>query len=280
MTQFALAVSLPSSGHDPDKCCFCPLEKVQNPKIVAKIGRDNKSGTLGSNLKSAGDPEYNHLFEDSEHGRYSVEAHHLICGNEILGDEKEVEKYLITQNKQTTNKADGYIENTLHDVDWDVNSARNGIWLPSVPDLYRLKGGEPAVWWGDQNKKKYPNRVNLTDSQRNNISFIVMKAVGRQFHKGPHGTAAPPHQSYVDLGLKELKKIKVFLQYYSNVCPMEDGEEKKRKEPPYRPPHGIANTLDLLSDRLKRELLGPPSTWKYFISKYALRCQEWLKTNP
>ena len=273
MSEFGEAVQLPESGHDSDKCCFCPLEKEQIPERKAKIGKDNNSGTLGGNLRKKGDDEANHLFEDSIHGKYSVEAHHIICGNEILADEKEVEKFLITRNKQTTRKAPGHIENTLHDVEWDINAARNGIWLPSVPDKYRKIDGEPEVWWGEQTK--ISGRKYLSPSEKSKISFIVMKAVGRQFHKGSHKSAAPPHQSYVDLGIDELKKVRKVLIYYSQKCPMEDGEKKKRDSPPYRPPHGIANTLDLLSDRLKQELLGPPKTWKYFISKFALKCHEW-----
>jgi len=275
MTQFALAVAIPTSGHDPEKCCFCPIETKKNPKVIAKIGKNNDSGTLGAALEKSSDPKSNHLYEDSEHGFYSAEAHHLICGNEILGAEKEVEKYLITQDKETTKGAAGYIEKTLHDVDWNVNAARNGIWLPSVPVVYTNKGGDPAVWWGKQDKKKNPDRKFLKEGERNSISYVVMKEVERQFHKGPHGSAAPPHQSYVDLGIEELKKVKALLKYYSKECPMEDGRKKKRAAPPYRPPHGISTTLDLLSDRLKDELVGPPKTWKFFVSKYALRCQKW-----
>lgn len=273
MTQFGEAISIPVSGHEPDKCCFCPIETKKNPKNIAKIGKDNNSSTLGINLTASGDPIINHLFEDSVHGMYSAEAHHIICGNEILGEEKEVEKYLITQNKKTTKGSEGYIENTLHDVAWDVNSARNGIWLPSVPDMYRVVDGDPDVWWGKQSKKS--GREFLKESEKNDIAFIVMTKVKRQFHKGSHTSAAPPHQSYVKLGIRELKKVRLVLEYYSKECPMEDGDEKKRDKAPYRPPHKIAHTLDLLSDRLERELCGAPASWEFFISKLALKCCQW-----
>lgn len=277
MTEFLEAVAIPSSGHDPEKCCFCPLEKEQEPTRVAKIGKHHNSNTLGKNLEIARDAKSDHLYVDSVHGEYSLEAHHLICCNEILAEEKEVEKYLITQNKNTTKGAPGLIENTLHDVDWDVNAARNGIWLPSVPDLYRVVDGDPEIWWGKQTKKS--EREFLSETDKENISYIVMKAVSRQFHKGSHTSAAPPHQSYVELGLDNLSKIKKVLKYYSKNCPMEDGNNTKRDNPPYRPPHKIAKTLDLLSDVLKNELIGAPSTWKYFISKFAFKCQAWDKLN-
>lgn len=277
MTEFAEAVAIPLSGHESEKCCFCPLEKEQEPTRVAKIGKHNASTTLDKNLEAIGDKKANHLYIDSVHGDYSLEAHHLICGNEILGDEKEVEKYLITQNKTTTKGAAGLIENTLHDVAWDVNAARNGIWLPSVPDLYRIIDGDPSIWWGEQTKKS--GRKFLTEPEKENISFIVMKAVGRQFHKGSHTSAAPPDKSYVRFGLDNLNKVTKVLEYYSKTCPMEDGDKKKRDGPPYRPPHKIAKTLDLLSDVLKKELIGAPSTWKFFISKFALKCHVWDKLN-
>ena len=163
---------------------FCPIVIGPAPKIVAKIGRDNSSDTLGSNLED-GDPKSNHLYEDSEHGQYSAEAHHIIRGNEILGDEKEIEKYLITQNKQTTKGNPGKIENELHDVDWDVNAARNGIRLPYVSDKYRIieKGKEPDVWRGQQTKES--GRKSQTQSQRNNIAYI--RLVIRPFKKGIDG---------------------------------------------------------------------------------------------
>jgi len=277
--QLLEAVALPTDGsHDPEKCPFCPIQKVQKPKTLAKIGKHNQSSTLASRLRQIGDTESNHLFEDSVHGKYAVEAHHLICGHEILGDEQNAERFLITQNKTTTKEAPGHIENTLHDVDWDVNSARNGIWLPSVPDIYRVVDEkEPAVWWGEQEKQS--GRKSLEETDKDAIAFIVMRAVGRQFHKGPHGSAAPADQSYVDLGIKELKKVTKVLEYYSEKCPMEDGDKTKRSSPPYRPPHRIAFTLDLLSDRLRRELVGQPASWKYFISKYAKSCSDWHRTN-
>ncbi len=123
MSEFLEAVNIPDvhGSIEDTKCPFCPIVIGPAPEHVAKIGRDNSSETLGSNLEGI-DPKSNHLYEDSEHGQYSVEAHHLICGNEILGDEKEVEKYLITQNKQTTKGKPGLIENELHDVNWDVNA--------------------------------------------------------------------------------------------------------------------------------------------------------------
>lgn len=279
--EFCEAVKILDSGHESDKCPFCPIvTKPPSPAPVAKIGRDNNSNTLGSNLEGNDppDPKSDHLYEDSEHGQYSAEAHHIICGNEILGDEKEVEKYLITQNKMTTKKKPGKIENTLHDVDWDVNAARNGIWLPSVPDMYRIVeiGKEPEVWWGKQTKKS--GRKFLSKSEKKHISFLVMSNVKRQFHKGSHKSAALPDDSYVLYGINELKKVKVFLKYYSKECPMEDGTKTKRDKEPFRPPHGIAHIMDLLSDHLKRELVGEPTSWNYFISEYAMECKVWAKT--
>jgi hypothetical protein len=282
--EFAEAVSI-GLGHESAKCPFCPPETQQDDGKVAKIGQDNDSSTLAQNLDGAGDSKKEHLYFDVDfeiYRTYSAEAHHLICGNEVLKEEGEVEKYLIKDSKTTSKGAAGLLK--PNDVAYDVNCAENGIWLPSVPDMFRpaRKGAEPARWWGDQtswNRKNpsKPPRTSLDEWERVDAAFIVMTAVKRQFHKGPHGSVGTPHNNYVKMAIGRLQQVTVFVKHYADKCPMENGQPKKN--PPYYPPHRLRGVLNLLSENLHKELTGPPEDWNYYISAYALECSEWWKSN-
>ena len=142
-------------------------------------------------MENVGDLKEDHLYVDVDfdlYRQYSAEAHHLICGNEVLKEEGEVECYLIKRTKNSSKGQVGYLE--PNDVGYDVNSAKNGIWVPSVPDMFRKIDGEPNRWWGDQKKwnKEHvnmPPRVSIDEWEKIDAAFIVMESVKRQFHKGP-----------------------------------------------------------------------------------------------
>lgn len=265
-----------------DKCPFCPLEKEPNDK-KSYIGKDNDSGTLAENLEAAGDTKEANLYFDVEYEiyrKYSAEAHHLICGNEVLKEEGEIERYLIKQSNSSSKGASGYLE--PNDVGYDVNHANNGIWLPSVPDMFRESDGkQPNRWWGDQKKwnrknSNKPPRISLEEWEKCDAAFIVMEKVKRQFHKGQHGHVGKPHENYVTMAISKLKEVTVFVEHYAEICPMED-DGSSRKSPPYWPAYGLIPILDALSRELKKELEGSPESWNYYISEYAKKCSEWWK---
>jgi hypothetical protein len=278
---FEMVFIAPDEGHSEGKCPFCPLEKKKIDK-TSYIGKDNNSDTLGNNLEAAGDTKDKHLYFDVEfelYRKYSAEAHHLICGNEVLKEEGEVEKYLIEDAKTTSKTKAGFLQ--PNDVGYDVNSANNGIWLPSVPDMFRITNKEPARWWGDQkqwNRKNStkPPRISLEEWEKCDAAFIVMEEVKRQFHKGSHGHVGEPHNNYVKMAISRLRQITVFLKHFAEKCPMEE-DGSSRKKPPYYPPYRLIKLLDALSKNLERELDGHPDTWNYFISDYALQCSQWWK---
>ena len=280
--EFDEAVAITNISEHKGHCPFCPLEKVEAKNKISYIGVDNNSSTLRDNLKDSGDPQSEHLYVDHDfelYGRYSAEAHHLICGNEVLKEEGEIECYLIKQSKATSKGQSGYLE--PNDVGYNVNCAKNGIWLPSVADVFRKIDGEPEEWWGDQSKwnKKNVNktsRISIEEWKKVDSAFIVMESVKRQFHKGSHEDVGEPHNNYVTMAISKLRQVTVFLNHYAEICPMED-DGGTRDEPPFYPPHGVSRILDLLSESLKNELEGHPSTWNYFISEYALECANWWK---
>ncbi len=282
MPEFGEVIAVPDAGmHEEEKCPFCPVDK-QKRDLTSHIGKDNNSKTLAENLEGDDDRKSDHLYFDVEfniYRRYSAEAHHLICGNEVLKEEGEVEKYLIHKSKKTSKGSAGYLE--PNDVGYDVNRAKNGIWLPSVPDLFRKTEGEPSRWWGDQtdwNRKNptKPPRVSLGEWEKCDAAFIVMEAVKRQFHKGPHEDVGDASNNYVVMAISRLRQVTVFLEHFAENCPMED-DGSKRKQPPFVPPYGIVSILDLLSKSLSQELKGHPDSWNYYISEFALQCSLWWK---
>ena len=282
MSQFGEMVNVtPNEAHTEDKCPFCPLEKNKMDKI-SYIGKDNKSKILGDNLNTAGDTKESHLYFDVEYNiyrRYSAEAHHLICGNEVLKEEGEVEKYLIEDSKSTSKGGNGFLQ--PNDVGYNVNAAENGICLPSVPDMFRKTNQEPYRWWGDQkdwNRKNptKPQRISLDEWEKCDAAFIVMEVVKRQFHKGSHGNVGEPDDNYVEMAIGKLRQVTFLLNHFAVKCPMEEDGTTKTK-PPFYPPYRIIRVLNELSKDLKEELEGHPDSWNYFISDYARQCSNWWK---
>jgi hypothetical protein len=278
MTQVAQPVAPPLPPHDKEKCPFCPVQTKKQDK-TSYIGKDNDSKKLGDNLESAKDPKEDHLYVDSDHGMYSAEAHHAICGNEVLKKEGRLEKLLIEQGKTTSQEKAGQLK--PNDVGYDVNGAKNGIWLPSVPYMYMAGKKSPTKWWGDQKSwnSKHPNekkRKSLAQDIKEDIAFTVMAEVKLQFHKGSHGSVGEPHNNYVVMAIKRLRQISVLVENFSETCPMEKG--KPKTDPPFYPPYGLVGMLNSLSVALKRELRGAPQTWKYFISNFALECASHWKS--
>ena len=78
------------------------------------------------------------------------------------------------------------------------------------------------------------------------------------------------------MALNRLRQVTVYLNHFAETCPMEN-DDSARDEPPFYPPYKVIRILNLLSDSLEQELKGPPSTWNYYISEYALQCSTWWK---
>lgn len=300
-------------GHDSDKCPFCPIKKkYQSPKSI--VSDENSSKDLGDNLEATEKDDNKASFHINDimaktegiHGQYTVQAHHLICGNEILRDQKIIQSWLCKQGRH-----EGKLKPC--DTGYNVNNAENGIWLPSTPAQYktaikletaleRITGPgsyrpvelkEMAMFakqWPEFMRQHGPllqmlgvntekSWTDLTDEERDDIAFVVMQKQERQFHLSSHGGAVPDDQaeaSYVKKGIKHLGTLSIYMRHYSKECPMDNGA--KRSAPPYVPPFKLNEYLDTLSMQMRSYVIGHPKTWKYFISNWAFRLTQKLKS--
>ncbi len=309
--------------HNPGedkKCPFCPIqEEYECPD--SKVSDENNSITLGTNLEARGDLKrniLNMLYKKTKgiHGQYSAQAHHLICGKEILGAQKEIESWLCKEGTHN-----GKLQPC--DTGYNVNNAENGIWLPSTPLHHKKKvKKETAEKLMAQLKKqsdtigkaliniitvplsfigvfknympelkelgfnRYGNNTlwgTLEGDAKNIIAFAVMLKAKLQFHLSSH-TAPKKNEDraeycYVKKGIEHLDTLTMYIEHYSNKCPMEkDGTT--RASSPYVPPLKLNKYLDILSRQMKGYITGHPKKWKYFISKWAWRLSNRLKNPP
>jgi A nuclease family of the HNH/ENDO VII superfamily with conserved AHH len=297
--------------HEPDKCPFCPIqENYSSPDAVVSDG--NNSTTLAGNLNTHADvdgTDAGHILDIMQstggvHGVYTVTAHHLVCGNEILGKQKEIQSFLCKEGRH-----DGKLQPC--DTGYDVNNAKNGIWLPTTPDRYKAKFGAAALkrelavaeangaldedisqaemlqffranYGRETRVLGITNWTNLSDEDQDKIAFAVMLKKERQFHLGEHEGAVPQQDraehSYVVQGIKHLDTLTVYMRHYADRCPMENGQPINKQ--PYKPPFKLNGYLDIVSEQLRRYVTGNPRNWRYFISKWAYRLWRALQNAP
>ena len=263
-----MQVPAPPAAHD-SSCPFCAKpEQAKTPD--SKIGADNDAKELEDQLAAAGKPRSEVGFDHEDYGVYSAEPHHLVSGNEALKSHP-IEKWLST-------KASG--SQVTADTGFNVNDARNGIWLPSIPDANRIchwktievkvgrktkKRRVPAP--GEEQKKTWSA---LGEQEKDLIAFSIMLTRQLQFHKGNHrNKGAKPSECYI----KEVKRL--LGEIDDLTCAMLDldcPEAKEDSDGKYPPPHGINDLIyTYASGHMRWHVTGVPESWFVFISKLARR---------
>ena len=262
-----VAVPGPPTDHD-SSCPFCNQEDPEEAK--SKIGKDNDAKELENNLAGLGQPRSDLDFCFPDYGNYSGEPHHLVSGNEALKGHP-IENWLSTESKSCQVKAD---------TGFDVNHARNGVWLPSITDENRIckwitvnvkikgkvkKKRRPAP--GEEGKKMWSS---LSVAEKDQIAFAIMGKEKLQFHKGNHrNKGATPSECYIKEAKRLLTEILSFVHGSLKVkCP----EAKKDKNSKYPPPGGLNNMIyAMASGHMRWHVNGPPESWFVFISPLARR---------
>lgn len=225
-----------------------------NPPDVTSIWIAYKSGETLRYLSGKKKKKKEKVVQTYEKLRPSTEEeyalkyapHHLIPGNESLKGSDIVP--FMGDDESISNFANGqisYIEKGS--VGYDVNSAKNGVWLPSP---YALSNAN--MWPSEAGIKVIKRRrsVQLTDETEDFKSAYVAAAIeasgNRQFHMR--------HKDYSDKVREILKAIAERLATMA-----EEGCDiaKQKKNGKLAPPMGLPGRLNALSSNLRRLLIGP-----------------------
>jgi hypothetical protein len=229
----------------------------------------NKGGTLGQNLTGAGEPPpsadsveicyvkgsqrtyqagkkrkiIQTYEESSDEEEYALQyaPHHVIPGNESLKNSPVV-PYMGVKSSISKYHKSSYIKKGF--IGYDVNSADNGVWLPS-PYALSNKNGWPAEEGMEVLKRR--RGLDFTETEEFKEAYVAatIEACDRQFHMR--------HVDYSDFVGKALKAIADRLAKMVNgKCPVAaDSEEDGKFDPPY----GLVGRLNVLSTNLKNHLM-------------------------
>lgn len=234
----ALMAKILEHKHDENECPFCQENEDVAPDGVSsqeqawdedersdddyytkKIG--NNSGTLEKNMAANGEPRpqdwtLSYPVYDCKGNKINLpdshqitpNPHHLIPGNESL---KEVEKLL-----KWMYASEGHIEK---DINYDVNNAENGIWLPSNNAMR----GNPD-WKCDTVKITYANAA-----------------------QPERGCFHDRHANYSRFVKKILNKIADKMGKQDSVCQYNTGKGSDK----FKPPYALVLRLNGVSQRMK-----------------------------
>lgn len=175
--------------------------------------------------------------------------HHLIPGNEslkgsgvvpFLGDENAIRHFGKTS----------HIKKGLS-ANYDVNHAKNGVWLPS-PYALSMSNQWPSDDGLEIVKKRKGQRIaNETEALRMAYVVAAIEASGnKQFHMRHADYSAEVKKALNAIG----KRLKIMIR---GACPIAAQSKENGK---VDPPMGLTARLNVLSDNLRRLLTG--SVWR------------------
>src|SRR2546426_2657026 len=158
-------------------------------------------------------------------------AHHLIPGNASLKRATGLHKYMSASK--------GVIKS---DIGYDVNAKPNGVWLP----------GSYGVRANAQNFKTKWSKY----KRQNDYAISAMDTANAQFHDA--------HPKYSDNVLRTLRSIATKLgKKPKERCPVCGKTADKE-----RPPYGLVNRLNFVSDQHRKMLVQPRRKKKFIDAGY------------
>lgn len=261
---------VPPKEHD-SSCPFCSKEPP--PNLTSKIGKHNDPKELENNLAENGYARADVYFYHEDYGEYSKEPHHLVPGNEALKGH-DIEAYLSTEAVGT------FVDS---DTGFNINHAKNGQWLPSITDENRIckwetikqtAGGKtiykriPAA--SEKGKKLWSQ---LSEDEKDLISFAIMNKEHMQFHKGNHrNKGSKPDECYIKEVHRLLNGLYDYVLAAESLCP--DAETAGETVDP--PPYGLNELIYAVAcGHMKWHVNGPAESWFVFISPLARRCYQY-----
>jgi hypothetical protein len=134
-------------------------------------------------------------------------------------------------------------------VDFDINDAKNGEWLPS---------NNAVVGWSDMSTEKARDFTGRGPEQPFQLAYArhAMRVTKRQFHDA--------HEVYSDSVKDKLDEIALELDKLSQQCLTHENTPSKAPDGPFPAPQRLAAALFKLADLIRNEHLilksGPPSS--------------------
>lgn len=291
MTQVGEAVGVGEFVSDTHTKSTCPWHQegkkdkkkmdAPDPDEDTEAMPPNDGGALGRNLKAARDkpPKADSLWvgykwkeelrykagrkmkvvqvyketkgDDEEEYDLQYAPHHLIPGNESLkgskvvpfmGDADSISEYAEGQSSVIK---EGF------SINYDVNGAKNGVWLPS-PYALSMKNewpAEPAI----KVIKRRLGQKRADESEDFKTAYVaasIEASGGRQFHMR--------HKPYSDQVREILKTIGSRMKLMAKgECPIAADSKESGK---FDPPMGLVGRLNALSANMHRFLTG--SIWR------------------
>jgi len=196
---------------------------------------------------------YEEVLEEEEYD-LQYAPHHAVPGNESLkgssvvqfmGDDSVIENFKLEGSPSSVIK-DGQT------IDYDVNIAENGIWLPS-PYALSMSNEWPAAEGLKALRKRRGGDATATDQESFKYAYAceAIEEGGAQFHMR--------HADYSEKVREILDAMGSKMKALTSVCPIvkKDGGKK-----PFDAPPALFNRLNALSDKLKGLLRGTPPSWR------------------
>ena len=253
--------------------------KAMNPDEDTDAMAPNDGGELGQNMKAAREkppsansvrvsyqPGTTFYWETGKEGEeeessvlsygktsklitYKLQyaPHHLIPGNESLKG-TEIVRYLGDDDtiEEFAEGNSSYIKDGFS-VNYDINAAKNGVWLPSpyalsMSNQWPSKSGISVI----KKRKRHKVAAQTEDFRIAYVAAAIEASGDRQFHVR-HADYSDMVQQVLDAIAHRMKKM------VQGICPLAKQEDQKKANPPY----GIVGRLNVLSANLRRLTAGP-----------------------
>jgi hypothetical protein len=269
--------------HQKKKASAKPMDPQEGDEDATGSMPDNSGKKLGTNLTSARSPApagekvlvyyaqgavlkypagrktkvirvYEETVDEEEYD-LQFAPHHLVPGNEslkgssvvaFLGDDTVIENF------KQNGKPSSHIKKDMS-VGYDVNTAKNGEWLPS-PYALSMSNEWPAAEGLKALRKREGDDVALeTEAFKMAYAASAIGVGKKQFHMRHADYSAKVREILDAMGAK----VKLLA---TKLCPLakQTAEDKK-----FEPPAALGARIDTLSGKLRSLVRGdPPTGWR------------------
>ncbi len=277
--QIGESIAPPALGQHDATCPFCGGEQPQLRNYKTKNGARKNERTLAKNLAATGTvtqdslkgnvgPTYPQPGGEDDHRGWEIKEdvlmefavgmtatpHHLIPGNASMAKSSKLEQW--------TREDLGVI---MQDIGYTIDGARNGIWLPNLPEIYSQKRVRPK---GPTMMEEYGTQWSqMRSDEKHTVAYMIQSELWLQFHYTDHDD--PYHhidttESYDGNALARCDLLgELLTKFWSVKCPQAKPNDK------FYPPYGLVERINLQSDYMRIRITGNPRRWREWVTELA-----------